>query len=845
MSEKPSFKKVVTSDFMEAHGSDLVKNGYQIVPITPGMKSPPFDNWQTLRATTGMVDRWIADDMGRMGIGIMTTHTPAIDIDVEDEALADDVEQWIRTNIADAPVRYGNGCKRLMLFRTDEPFTKLMTPKYIGEFNYECKIEVLGEGQQFVAYHIHPDTNLPYRWTTDEEPLNTEVGDLPVLTREKAQELIDWFNAYADRNKYRLTGRAALRARPTGKIDRDNPFIEDSSTVDLTTEELRERLMLVGDNDTYENWFNVGMALYHQYDGSDEGMELWSEWSESNHKFDRAALVKKWKTFDIEGKGRAPLTAAFILKLAKEAEEENAQKETRDLIDAFATARDDKEFKAAVDRTRSAEIDKMSRNRVRDALRRAYARLNDGDTLSKSEAMKWISYKPDDHEMPDWLKEWVYDIHADKFFSLVTRIHITQQAFDAVNNRKAFTKEDKLNGLDGPSRKATDLALNKYQVPAVIGVKYVPGQNDIFTENGDTFANAYSERGVPDMPKWDEMLPRDKKNIERVKRHFHHLLPDENEARMLLDWISYIVQCPGEKITYSVFLQGVEGDGKSFLAMLLRAIIGARNARIINAGILESQFNGWAEGQCFVCIEEVRLLSHNRFDIMNAIKPFASNPVVQVHPKGKEPYDIINTSNYLLLSNFQDALPLNKDDRRYLVLFSQWQAKDALMAFMDEEPNYYADLYQAIADSPGALRRFFLDHEQSPDFNPKRPAPVTPARARMVNQARSDFIRALVELVETNGTPGLSAELLDFSRAMKELSDMGITIPEGRHLASELDREGFSRIGRVLVDRDRVQIWSTQPAKWTTNDGKPKGEEIRKLLAGTRPPTDLDDDEEL
>lgn len=847
MTEKTPPMKVVTTDYLEAYGVQLVKNGYRIVPIAPGTKVPPFDDWQKLRATTGMVERWIKDDFGRMGVGIMTTDTPAIDLDIEDEVVADEVEAWIVENIGAAPIRYGNGAKRLLLYRTDEPFRKIYTPLYIGEFDFKCKVEVLGDGQQFVAYHIHPDTNLPYRWTTTEEPINTVVADLPVLTREKAQQFVDWFNAYCQRNNYRLTGRAALRQvkYQEGQVDRDNWNIDSAPPVDMPVDELRERLMLVQDNESYDNWFQVGMALYHQFDGSDEGMELWSEWSEPSSKFDRAALVKKWRTFDVEGKGRAPLTAAFILKLANEAEAENAAKATRELVDRFATVKDDKELALAIEATRVAEIDKMARIRVRDALRKAWARLNDGDTLAKSEAMKMLSYKPDDLDMPDWLREWVYDAPADKFFSVESKIHLTQQAFDAVNNRKAFTKEDKLNGLDGPSRKASDLALNKYMIPWVVGVRYMPGQENTFTEEGDLYANSYSERGVPMMPRVDEMLPRDKKNIERVKRHFRHLLPNEDEARMLMDWIAYVVQCPGEKITYSVFLQGVEGDGKSFLAMLLRAIIGARNARIINAGILESQFTGWAEGQCFVCIEEVRLLSHNRYDIMNSIKPFASNPIVNVHPKGKEPYDIINTSNYMLLSNFQDAMPINKDDRRYLVLFSQWQSKEDLMAFMANEPDYYSDLYQAIADSAGALRRFFMDHEFSPDFDPKKPAPVTVARSRMINQARSDFIRALTELIETENRPGLSADLLDLTNATRLLSEMAVSVPEGRHLASELDREGFHRIGRVLIGRERVQLWTQNPSKWTTDDGSPKGTEIRNLLGPVIESSDLDDKEEL
>ncbi|UDY80392.1 putative DNA primase/polymerase protein [Achromobacter phage AXY1] len=836
--------KIVDCDYMQNYGLGLVKNGYQIIPIAPGKKSPPFDDWQRVRSTTSTVTGWVNGDYGRMGIGINTTNTPAIDIDIEDDRLADEVEEWIRENIADAPVRYGNGCKRLMLFRTDEPFTKLMTPKYIGEMNMECKIEVLGQGQQFVAYHIHPDTNLPYRWTTDEQPVNTLAGDLPLLTREKAQELIDWFNAYAQRDGYKLTGRAALRARPTGKIDRDNPFIEDASTVDMTTDELRERLMMVQDNNDYENWFSVGMALYHQYDGNDEGMRLWEEWSESSPKFDRDYLVKKWKSFNVEGKGRAPLTAAFILKQANEAEKEAEAAELNSLIADYMSATTLEQIEAVSERARHAEISKTKRILLVTHLQRAWKRVNDG-TLGKVEARKQIAFQPNNRDMPEWLREWVYDTSVDKFFNTRTKAHVSLQGFDVMNNRKAFSKEDRLEELSMPSMKASDQAINKYSIPVVSGVRYEPDRDELFEEFGDTYANSYSELSTPDMPEWEHMLPRDKRNIERVKGHCFHLLPDEREAHALIDYLAYTVQNPGAKISYAVLLQGVEGDGKSFFSRLMSAVLGSRNTRIINAAVLESQFNGWVEGQCIVCVEEVRMLTHNRHEIMNRVKDIVANEVINVHPKGRDPYEARNTSNYLLFTNFQDAIPINIDDRRYLVLFSQWQSRLALTAFKEDHPTYYADLHQALVDSPGALRRWLMDWEISPEFNAKDHAPLTKARAMMIAQTQSEMLLAINEvLVANEGRPGLTPKLIVLSDLLDELEKMGVPAPEFKTLAAELKKANFKPIGQVAVDGKRVSLWSENANTWIDFSGKPRVNEIRKFLGPVRRATDLDDDDD-
>src|SRR6056297_1865827 len=41
------------------------------------------------------------------------------------------------------------------------------------------KVEVLGQGQQVLAFGIHPDTGRQYYWPDGETPLDVPIGDLP------------------------------------------------------------------------------------------------------------------------------------------------------------------------------------------------------------------------------------------------------------------------------------------------------------------------------------------------------------------------------------------------------------------------------------------------------------------------------------------------------------------------------------------------------------------------------------------------------------------------------------------------------------------------------------------
>ena len=56
----------------------------------------------------------------------------------------------------------------LLVYRAEHAgWGKASSAIYDDMFDGKCQLEVLGDGQQFVAYHIHPDTKQPYEWLDD------------------------------------------------------------------------------------------------------------------------------------------------------------------------------------------------------------------------------------------------------------------------------------------------------------------------------------------------------------------------------------------------------------------------------------------------------------------------------------------------------------------------------------------------------------------------------------------------------------------------------------------------------------------------------------------------------
>jgi hypothetical protein len=124
--------------------------------------------------------------------GIVTKTTPALDIDILHDEAAVAVEELARDWFDGRGfllVRTGQAPKRAILFRTDQPFEK-MVRRLVAPDGSEHKIEILGDGQQVVVDGIHPDTGKPYTWHGGYAPGAIAWQDLPELNADEAQAFV-------------------------------------------------------------------------------------------------------------------------------------------------------------------------------------------------------------------------------------------------------------------------------------------------------------------------------------------------------------------------------------------------------------------------------------------------------------------------------------------------------------------------------------------------------------------------------------------------------------------------------------------------------------------------------
>jgi putative DNA primase/helicase len=88
--------------------------------------------------------------------------------------------------------------------------------------------------------------------------------------------------------------------------------------VGMSVEKARVLLESLSADCGHDEWINTGQSLHYEFDGSEQALELWREWSKTSEKYpgDRQ-LASRWESFGrYHGK---QITGAYLLRHAKDA----------------------------------------------------------------------------------------------------------------------------------------------------------------------------------------------------------------------------------------------------------------------------------------------------------------------------------------------------------------------------------------------------------------------------------------------------------------------------------------------------------------------------------------------
>lgn len=214
--------------------------------------------------------------------------------------------------------------------------------------------------------------------------------------------------------------------------------------------------------------------------------------------------------------------------------------------------------------------------------------------------------------------------------------------------------------------------------------------------------------------------------------------PNKNEVfEWLVRWMAYPLQHPGAKMSSAVIMHGPQGTGKSTVFQLLAKIYGDYST-VLNQRGLEDRFNAdWTDSKLFILAEEV-VARAEMWHIKNELKELVTGEWIRVNPKNLAAYRQRNQINIVYLSNENQPLPLDNDDRRHLVVYNT----------PPFEPEYYDALWDEIEN--GGVEAFYqwlLDLDLG-DFHPKKRPPMTRAKLALVNLSKASEFRFVDEWAE-------------------------------------------------------------------------------------------------
>ena len=836
------------TDHYSQSATALLANGYLVVPIRQGEKRPAISGWQHARLTA-------ADKFPGHGVGVLCGQgeypVVGVDIDISHPVIGPALIAWCQQHIGFTAERVGAAPRILLAYRAESAgwhkafsvmfFDPADPVKADGKRN-DQRIEILVNGQQFVAYHRHPGTGTDYAWVDMMGGLeHMPAADLPVVTPAQITALLAETARLVHLQKGievdaspSSTGASSYQTNSTDvAVWGDDDLMSLSPTLGWSLDFAREVLFSLNADADRATWVNDLAALHHEMGGSAEALDLAVEWSMTASSFaNRADVEARWTSFG-KYRGGSPMTGRWLLK-------RRADRHTHQKYDAKAqwqgaldTAADEFALREKLCPQIAADtrLDDMGREALAQMLFDTFKRLGTKYAIAQCRKLLVNPSEKAGGKKPvaDWMKDWFYITDGDEFYRYDSDEHLTQQGFNAKFNRELPRGED-----DAVTVQAAAQVLNDDQVPTVTRGVYLPWAGPAFELHGVKCVNTYRLSTTPAAVA--SVSAEGREAVAVVLRHFHFLAGGRPEVvTTLVDWMAHNVQKPGVKIRWAPLWKGVEGDGKSLMGSLMASVMGRVNVRNVSPKVLGTDFTGWAEGAALVVMEEIKLTGHNRYDILNALKPFITNDSVEVHSKGKDGRDSVNVTNYIAFTNYADALPLTDTDRRWWIVFTPFASSQEMAAAVaGVAPSlgaYFDRLHDVIQKHPAELRRWLLDHVISAAFKPNGSAPMTDEKAMMVSSSMRDDEAEVREILEQSGSAkvqGVTPKLFS-SQSMSEALMLADT---EMSMATTSKNLLFSKCGFTKVP-SRIK-WNGMPHRvWFKGSVIPSGDDIRNLLNAT------------
>lgn len=391
-------------------------------------------------------------------------------------------------------------------------------------------------------------------------------------------------------------------------------------------------------------------------------------------------------------------------------------------------------------------------------------------------------------EQQEWFKGCVYVVNIGEMMTTKGRFLNTGQ-FNVAYGGKKFIIDEQGKLTNEAWAAATRSTL--WTVPKVDHIRFLPERafGEVITDDlGREGVNTYQPIN----------LVRTPGDAGPFLRHIAAMLPDANDQRILIEYLAHNAKYPGYKIPWAFVIQSAEGAGKGVLKSVIAYVMGRSYTYFPNAkqlGDSGSQFNAWMRRKLFILADEIKV--DDRRDMIEVLKPMISERVIEIQGKGHDQDLEDNAANWGFFSNWKDAIPVNKNGRRFAIFFSALQtAQDMLDRGMNEA--YFNALYNWL-DGPGnaIVADYLLSYPIERGAIPMR-APDTSSTGEAVSLSRSPVERMIAEAVE-DGLAGFRGGWISGAAVAKRIKETGCVsrAVSAQVIGTILEEMGYAACGRA------------------------------------------------
>ncbi len=293
-----------------------------------------------------------------------------------------------------------------------------------------------------------------------------------------------------------------------------------------------------------------------------------------------------------------------------------------------------------------------------------------------------------------------------------------------------------------------------YRCPRATSTCFKPNKPSgaLINVSGQLFANTY----------WPVDVPRKVGDATPFLNHLAKLIPNERTRLIALSYMAACVQYQGYKFQWALFIQGVQGNGKTLLTRCVVEAIGRRYVHWPKASKLTNQFNGWMVGKTFYAVEDIYVSDH-RLDVMEEMKPMITGgDGLEIEGKGVDQYSADICGNFMINANTQSSLIITDKERRYCPIFTAQQVKADLQRD-GMTGSYMPDIYNWLRlEGHAIVSELLHTFPIPPEFNPAveagglaNVAPITDSTHAAIKASTGGVEQEIQEAIE-QGLPGFS-----------------------------------------------------------------------------------------